>query len=183
MEPLNSCSFMSIIHLPARPRDDFIPDTHPGTAHALHHSMLPKKLSLSFPSKQDTSPCRDTPLHGTYRWQLAGMGKRLGEPDLLRFIFASRSTVPLHNSLLCLSAARQHHKGMCWGLAAAALGAVKFYTSKWKSKELRLLRAQQVPSTHSLSAELVLFKEDFLSCWCRVRVYDKPYVRPGELYL
>lgn len=158
MEPLNSSSFMSIIHLPARPRDDFIPDTHPGTAHALHHSMLPKKLSLSFPSKQDT------PQHGTYRWQLAGMGKRLGEPHLLRYTFASRTTVPLHNSLLRLSAARQHHRGTCWGLAAAALGAVKFYTSKWKSKELRLLRAQQVPSTSSLSAELVPFKEDFLSC-------------------
>lgn len=43
MEPPDSSSFTSVIQLPAGLRDSkFIPDKHPGTAHALCHSTLPK---------------------------------------------------------------------------------------------------------------------------------------------
>lgn len=43
MEPPESSSFTSVIQLPTGLRDSkFIPDKHPGTAHALCHSTLPK---------------------------------------------------------------------------------------------------------------------------------------------
>lgn len=43
MEPPDSSSFTSVIQLPAGLRDSkLLPDKHPGTAHALCHSTLPK---------------------------------------------------------------------------------------------------------------------------------------------